>query len=240
MVLHGRAASSDLPTAASIVEHALHAPLPAEMFRRLDEQDDAHFYALPRKLVHIDAGAIAAVGRCIARTFVPGGVYLDLMSSWRSHLSADFAKRRMIGLGLNAEEMADNPDLDEYVVHDLNADPRLPFDAAAFDGVVVSVSIQYMTRPIEVFRDVARVLRAGCPLLVLFSNRMFPTKAVRVWHMLGDREHAGLVRSYFRHAGGYGEAVFEDCRPAPRRPRADPYAGADPLFAVWARKTASA
>ena len=121
--------------------------LTPDMFDRLDENDDALFYTVPRKLVHIDDGAIAAAGRCIAQTFTPNGVFLDLMSSWRSHLPEGFVKQQFIGLGLNAEEMADNPDLDEYVVHNLNVDPQLPFSDVYFDGVVVTVSIQYMTRP---------------------------------------------------------------------------------------------
>src|SRR5919109_2016347 len=99
-------------------------PFTPEMFDRMDESNDEQFYAFPRKVVHIDEPAIAAAGRFMAETFAPNGVLLDLMSSWRSHLPAGFVKQRMIGLGLNAEEMADNPDLDEYVVHNLNTDPR--------------------------------------------------------------------------------------------------------------------
>src|SRR6266581_3725550 len=125
-------------------------PLTPEMFQRMDESDDPLFYAFPRKVVHIDEPAIAAVGQFLAATFAPHRVLLDLMSSWRSHLPAGFVKQRMVGLGLNAEEMADNPDLDEYVVHDLNQDPHLPFADNFFDGAVVTVSIQYMIRPLEV------------------------------------------------------------------------------------------
>ena len=187
--------------------------LTPDMFERLDENDDALFYTVPRKLVHIDAGAIAAAGRCIAQTFTPNGVFLDLMSSWRSHLPEGFVKQQFIGLGLNAEEMADNPDLDEYVVHNLNVDPQLPFSDAYFDGVVVTVSIQYMTRPVEIFTEVNRVLKLGCPFLVLYSNRMFPTKAIRLWQTLRDTGRAELIEAYFRQAGGYDTAVFEDWSP---------------------------
>jgi len=151
-------------------------PFTPEMFQRMDESDDPLFYAFPRKVVHIDEPAIAAVGQFLAATFAPHGVLLDLMSSWRSHLPPGFVKQRLVGLGLNAEEMADNPDLDEYVVHDLNADPRLPFAADYFDGAVVTVSIQYLTQPLAVFAEVRRVLKPGGPFVVLFSNRMFPTK----------------------------------------------------------------
>lgn len=199
-----------------------------EMFERMDDSEDTLFYAAPRKVVHIDEPAIRAAGQMIAATFAPNGVLLDLMSSWRSHLPAGFAKQKLIGLGLNAEEMADNPDLDEYVVHNVNADPRLPFADASFDGVVITVSIQYLTHPLEIFAEVQRVLKNGCPFLVLFSNRMFPTKAVRVWQSLHDGQRARLIEAYFQTAGGYEDAVFAD---------ASPQTGiTDPLYAVCARK----
>ena len=199
-----------------------------EMFQRIDESDDLLFYTVPRKVVHIDEPAIRAAGQVIAATFTPNGVLLDLMSSWRSHLPEGFVKQKLIGLGLNAEEMADNPDLDEYVVHNVNADPRLPFADASFDGVVITVSIQYLTHPIEIFTEVRRVLKNGAPFLVLFSNRMFPTKAVRIWQSLYDGQRAKLIYAYFQAAGGYEEPLFTD---------ASPQTGiTDPLYAVCARK----
>jgi SAM-dependent methyltransferase len=198
-----------------------------EMFERMDDSEDTLFYAAPRKVVHIDEPAIRAAGQMIAATFAPNGVLLDLMSSWRSHLPAGFVKQKLIGLGLNADEMADNPDLDEYVVHNVNADPRLPFADASFDGVVMTVSIQYLTHPVEIFAEVRRILKEGTPFLVLFSNRMFPTKAVRVWQSLHDGQRARLIEAYFQTAGGYDEAVFTD---------ASPQSITDPLYAVCARK----
>ena len=204
------------------------SPFTPDMFERMDDSDDALFYASPRKVVHIDEGAIAAASQAIATILPPDSVLLDLMSSWRSHFPTDFAKRRLVGLGLNAEEMADNPDLDEHVVHDLNVNPRLPFSDETFDGAVVTVSIQYMTRPLETFAEVARVLKPGAPFLVLYSNRMFPTKAVRIWQSLRDGQRASLIRAYFEHAGGFDAPEFHDFSPHPGI--------ADPLFAVWARR----
>ncbi len=199
-----------------------------EMFERMDDSEDTLFYAAPRKVVHIDEPAIRAAGQMIAATFAPNDVLLDLMSSWRSHLPTGFVKQKLVGLGLNADEMADNPDLDEYVVHNVNADPRLPFADASFDGVVITVSIQYLTHPIEIFAEVRRILKEGAPFLVLFSNRMFPTKAVRVWQSLYDGQRAKLIEAYFQTAGGYEEPVFTD---------ASPQTGiTDPLYAVCARK----
>src|SRR3989449_5419451 len=117
---------------------------PPAAYAREDESSDGSFYANPRKVVHIDEGAIAALGRLYAGVLPAGGRLLDLMSSWRSHLPPDFRAREVVGLGLNAEEMADNPQLAAHVVHDVNREVRLPFGDAEFDGAMCAVSIQYV------------------------------------------------------------------------------------------------
>jgi len=127
---------------------------------------------------------------------------------------------------MNAEEMAENPQLTRSIVHDLNRDPRVPFADDEFDGAVCAVSIQYITKPLSVFREVRRVLRPGAPFVVSFSDRCFPTKAVAVWLGTTDRQHVELVRAYFEAAGGWVDVTEED------RSRGGM---GDPLYAVWAR-----
>src|SRR5262249_32982284 len=121
---------------------------PPEFFRRIDESDDELFYSQPRLVVHIDDGAIRKVGEIYARFLPHAGAILDLMSSWRSHLPEDVRPARLVGLGMNRPEMEDNPALTAIVIHNLNQNPALPFAEAEFDGAVVAVSIQYMTRPV--------------------------------------------------------------------------------------------
>jgi SAM-dependent methyltransferase len=205
------------------------ADLPAPAFRRPDESPDGAFYAAPRFVTHIDDRAVAAV-TALYREYLPaGGAVLDLMSSWVSHLPREVAYRRVAGLGMNAEELAANPRLTEWCVQDLNADPRLAYGDAEFDGAGCCVSVQYLTRPDAVFREVARVLRPGAPFVVTFSNRCFPTKAVAAWQALDDAGHGRLVASYFAAAGGYGPAEV----------RTHASWGGDPLWAVVARRAPS-
>ena len=198
-------------------------------FRRFDEDDDSTFYSFPRRVVHIDEGAIGALTGLYAALVPAGGRVLDLMGSWRSHLPASFGGTA-IGLGLNAVEMAENPQLAAAVVHDLNREPRLPFADAAFDAVVCAVSVQYLTRPLDVFREVRRVLRPGAPFVVSFSNRCFPDKAVALWRVTDDQQHVGVVTAYFANSAEPGSAwaAVETFEHAPHR--------GDPLFAVWARR----
>jgi SAM-dependent methyltransferase len=176
--------------------------------------------------VHIDDGAIAALGRLYAEILPTGGRLLDLMSSWRSHLPEQLMPHEVVGLGLNAEEMADNPQLTRGLVHDINRESRLPFRDGEFDGVMCAVSVQYVLHPLRLFREVRRVLRPGTPFVVSFSNRCFPTKAVAVWLGTSDAQHLRLVRAYFEAAGGWTDVTDED-----RSPVGD----GDPLYAVWAR-----
>jgi len=201
---------------------------PPAAYERDDESADDRFYVVPRKVVHIDDEAIAALGRLYAEALPAGGRLLDLMSSWRSHLPAGERGREVVGLGMNAEEMADNPQLTKFLVHDVNRDPRLPFGDEEFDGAMCAVSIQYVTHPLLVLREVRRVLRPHAPFVVSFSNRCFPTKAVAVWLGSTDPQHLSLVRSYFEVAGGWKD-VTEDDR--------SPDGNGDPLYAVWARRS---
>lgn len=198
---------------------------PEGFFDRADPSPDAAFYAAPRFVTHIDDATIDALTGVYRELLPKGGDLLDLMSSWVSHLPADGAYARVAGLGMNEAELAANPRLTDSVVHDLNREPELPYPDATFDAVVNAVSIQYLVRPVDVFRSVARVLRPGGLHLIALSHRLFPTKAIRAFHVLGRDERVGAVAAYFAQAGGYEEASFLDRSPE----------GADPLWVVMAR-----
>ena len=206
------------------------SPLRPEHFQRYDESDDALFYAEPRLVTHIDDAAIAAVSRFYGELIAPGGTVLDLMTSWVSHLPPSLKLAGVAGLGMNQYELEQNPVLTERVVQDLNRDPHLPWGDATFDAAIVTVSVQYLTDPPGVFREVGRVLKPGAPFAVAYSNRCFPTKAVAVWQSLNSREHAELIGLYFRLSGKFGQPQAYDISPGP---------GADPMFVVVAKALAN-
>ena len=177
----------------------------------MDESDDGIFYEMPRLVVHIDDAAIAATTD-LYRAYLPSdGDILDLMSSWRSHLPEEASYRSVTGLGMNAVEMQENPQLTNVVVHNLNKNPQMPFPDQPFDACVLAVSVQYLIHPIEVFREVGRVLRPEAPFITIFSNRMFPTKAVAIWQALDDEGHLQLVETYYREANCFDEIEIIDC-----------------------------
>jgi SAM-dependent methyltransferase len=176
----------------------------------MDESEDELFYEHPRFVVHIDEYAIADVSD-IYESFLPKqGEILDLMSSWRSHLPKTLKPKRVVGLGLNRAEMADNPALTDIVIHNVNRHPQLPFDDAAFDSAVMTVSVQYLTQPFEVFAEVARVLRPASPFIVTFSNRMFPMKAIALWQMASEQQRPEIVKKYFAEPGTFEKIEVVD------------------------------
>ncbi len=178
--------------------------LPTAAFAKLDAEPDELFYEPARLVTHIDDGAIAALTEFYRSVLPAGGVILDLMSSWVSHLPPEIGYAEVIGHGMNREELAANPRLNRWFVQNLNRDTGLPLSEASVDAAMICVSIQYLERPVTVLREVRRVLRPAAPLVIGFSNRCFWTKAVAVWRALDDAGHAGLVESYLRQAGFAG------------------------------------
>ncbi len=209
--------------------HDAQSQYPAELFRRQDESDDRLFYAEPRLVTHIDDYAIEAIRAYLREALPPHGTTLDLMSSWRSHLPYDLPLERVIGLGLNAVELDENPQLTDRVTHDLNAEPRLPLETDSVDAAVVTVSIQYIIKPIAVFREINRILRAGAAFHIIYSNRMFPAKAVAVWQSIDDRMRSQLIGSYFANSGGWTTPKAMDISP-------DMGFYTDPVYVVTANK----
>jgi hypothetical protein len=175
--------------------------LPPGAFARIDEEDDEAFYEPARLVTHIDDHAVRVLTGLYREVLPAGGMLLDLMSSWVSHLPPDIAYAEVVGHGMNAEELAANPRLSRWFVQNLNRNPVLPLADNSIDAAMICVSIQYLTQPLAVLREAARVLRPGAPLVISFSNRCFWTKAVAIWRGLDDNGHARLVELYLNHAG---------------------------------------
>ena len=209
-------------------------------FARVAGEPDAGFYAMPRMVSHVDAAASHQIATLYRRLLPAGGRVLDLMASWESHLPADHGLGEIVGLGMNAEELAANPLLAEHRVHDLNLEPALPYRDGEFDAVICSLSVEYLVKPFEVFAEVARVLRPGGRFVVTFSNRWFPPKAIRAWEGMHEFERPGLVMEYFLRDGLFADLETWSIRGLPR-PANDKYADrlgdSDPVHAVWGSKT---
>ena len=207
------------------------ALLPITAPAHLEIRPDAFAGSELMRARQIDAAAIAAVTELYREILPPGGAILDLMSGWVSHFPPEIPYSRVVGVGLNSRELAENPFLDEWHVQDLNCDPRLPFATAEFDGAAICVAIQHLTRPCEVICEAGRVLKPGAPLIVTFSNRCVPTPAIGCWRLLDDTGHLCLIAQHFVQAGNWCDIRCLDRTPP---------GGGDPLYAVIGRSLGSA
>ena len=200
--------------------------LPPAAFATQDESDDTDFYVPVRLVSHIDEAATQALTAYYRAALPAGGVLLDLMSSWVSHLPEDVSFAEVIGQGMNAEELRSNPRLSQSFVQNLNSNPVLPLEANSCDAALCCVGVQYLQRPLEVFAEVLRALQPGAPFIVNFSNRCFPSKAVAVWRSLDASGHAALVSLYLERTG------FHDISADVLRDGSQ----SDPLTAVMGRR----
>jgi FKBP-type peptidyl-prolyl cis-trans isomerase 2 len=216
--------------------------LAGNAFERKDPAQDSVFYRNPRFIQHLDDTALSMVKNTYNRFLGDGMQVLDLMSSWQSHIPGRYSLKRVVGLGLNQDELAKNHQLTESMVQDLNAEPELPFPDNTFDVVFCTVSVEYLVDPLAVFDQVARVLKTGGYLVVSFSNRWFPTKAIQLWTELHEFERMGLVLEYFMQTRTFEDLHTYSMRGLPR-PHDDKYFPeiiySDPLYAVWGRKRSS-
>ncbi|MBQ75669.1 MAG: methyltransferase type 11 [Gammaproteobacteria bacterium] len=201
--------------------------LPPQYFSREDESPDEHFYRDPRFTTHIDDATISAITKYYLETLSPSDRLLDLMSSWVSHLPNEVGYRHVSGLGMNSKELDQNPRLDDSIVQNLNTTTHLPYADRSYDVVMITVSIQYLTKPYEVFSEITRILTLGGRCIVAMSHRVFPTKAIYAFLKLAPVERCELVSNYMTETGQITDVEILD-----RSPRL-----ADPLWIVVGRKT---
>jgi SAM-dependent methyltransferase len=209
-------------------------------FTRKNEEDDKVFYSLDRFVNHLDSLALSTVEKIIGSLVIEEEpVILDFMAGWNSHIPGNLTPSKVIGLGLNRNELEKNKDLTEWIIHDINHDFYLPFRSDYFDIVINTVSVDYMTDPINIFGEVGRVLKPGGLFLVIFSNRMFPEKAVKVWRESSEEERVILVQEFFNESGMFENTSVFMSKGRPR-PKDDKYAESglpsDPVYAVYSDK----
>lgn len=208
-----------------------------EQRQKLDDGDDRLFYNFPRFVTHVDEGFIEQLTQLYRERLKPQTRILDLMSSWVSHLPEEMEFAHVEGHGMNGEELARNPRLNHYFLQNLNENPKLPLDDRSFDGVLITVSVQYLQYPEAVFTEICRILQPGGVTIVSFSNRMFYQKAIQIWRDASESDRVELVRGYFRSVPGFSEPeVITRQAQVPALLQMLGMPGGDPFYAVVASK----
>lgn len=208
-----------------------------EQRSKLDATNDNDFYAFPRFVTHVDQSFIDRLGEIYRERLQPNTSILDLMSSWVSHLPSEMQFEKVVGHGLNEEELAKNPRLDSYFVQNLNKEPKLPLENASFDAVLIAVSIQYLQYPEAVLTEIHRILKPQGIVIVSFSNRMFYQKAIAAWRDSTETSRVELVKQYFRAVVGFStpEVIVHQALVSNFLQMLG-IAGGDPFYAVIASK----
>ena len=207
-------------------------PFDARDLTPQDPSDDQLFYLIPKFVQHAGAECRESLTKYYGCVLPDNGDVLDLCSSWTSHYPKGYKAKRCAALGLNALELLANPAKTEWTVQNLNKDPRLPYDDNSFDVVTNSLSADYLTSPLEVFKEVRRVLKPGGLAAMAFTNRCFPSKVVPCWtRPFTEPSHARIIASYYHYAG------FDDDDISVVDVSPDGWAGQrDPMIVVQARK----
>ncbi|XVF60172.1 hypothetical protein PTKIN_Ptkin08bG0023000 [Pterospermum kingtungense] len=238
-------ANQNQPKAAGRIKRLV---LTNEGRTKLNMFPDREFYAYPRFVTHVDDGFIATLTDLYRERLRPGSEILDLMSSWVSHLPKEVVYKRVVGHGLNAQELARNPRLDYFFVKDLNQDQKLEMEDGSFDAVLCTVSVQYLQQPEKVFAEVFRVLRPGGAFIVSFSNRLFYEKAISAWRDGTGYSRVQLVLQYFQCIEGFTQPEVIRKLPTSGNAQDDKspfnwfmrllglFSGSDPFYAVIAYK----
>jgi len=206
---------------------------------RVDNDDDRLFYKKLRKVHHLDSYARETVSSIYEELIKPGSRVLDLMASWESHIPDSLSNIVLSGLGMNTDELTSNQLINDYLVHDLNVHPALTYENEVYDAVICTASVEYLIKPLEVFKEVKRVLKPGGVFIVTFSNRWFPTKAISLWSEIHEFERVGLVMEYFKQTNWTAQVNSLSSK-GRHRPEDDPHYDktqiSDPVYAVWCVK----
>lgn len=200
-------------------------PYKPEDFIRSNESPDTQFYSTPRFVAHIDSRAIARLTDYYDSCLPKRGTILDFCSSWISHYPPSIKEAqergdvRIIGAGLNAKELERNEllkDEKQRIVQDLNVEPDLKgaVRAAAggaeddtveendiLDAATCVVSIDYLSKPLEVLKGVRECMKPDTTIHVAISNRAFWDKVIRRWLEYDEEERLLMVADYLHFAG---------------------------------------
>ena len=209
-----------------------------EDFSREDETSDAEYCQHPEHIENLDTLALSTIEDLFVRLIPKGAEILDLMAGVDSHIPSEIQPARITGVGLDSKGLDENAKLSEKIIHDLNGGKPLPFNDDEFDVALITLSIEYITKPLELFEEVARILKSSGLFIITFSNRMFPPKAVNIWKNTGEQERVALVKKLISLSDRY--TVIGDFESSGKpRPKDDRYymlgIPSDPIYAVWAR-----
>ena len=162
--------------------------------KKLDESNDEEFYSDPKFVYHLDANFRNYLSSVYKNEINDNSTVLDLMSSWVSYLPLEKKYKKVIGHGLNKEELERNKTLNSFWVQNFNLSQKIPLETGSVDYCLMVAAWQYLQYPENITNEVSRILSDKGKILVSFSNRAFWHKAPNIWTTSTEEERVKYVR----------------------------------------------
>ena len=162
--------------------------------KKLDESNDEEFYSDPKFVYHLDANFRQNLSDLYEREIDNYSTVLDLMSSWDSYLPEDKKYKKVIGHGLNKQELERNKILDTYWIQNFNLNQEIPLENESVDYCLMVAAWQYLQYPENLTREILRILSNQGKFIIAFSNRAFWHKAPNIWTASSEEERVKYVR----------------------------------------------
>ena len=161
---------------------------------KLDESNDEEFYSDPKFVYHLDANFRQYLSSIYNNEIADSSTVLDLMSSWDSYLPKGKKYKKVIGHGLNKQELEKNKILNSYWIQNFNLNQKIPLDSESIDYCLMVAAWQYLQFPENLTKEIARILSGQGKFIVSFSNRAFWHKAPNIWTTSTEEERVKYVR----------------------------------------------
>ena len=161
---------------------------------KLDESNDEEFYSDPKFVYHLDANFRQYLTGVYENEITESSTVVDLMSSWDSYLPKGKKYKKVIGHGLNRQELEKNKIFDSYWIQNFNLNQQIPLDNASIDYCLMVAAWQYLQYPENLTKEIARILSNQGKFIIAFSNRAFWHKAPNIWTSSNEEERVKYVR----------------------------------------------
>jgi len=198
-----------------------------------DESDDSLFYSSPKFVYHLDSNFRRNLSELYEKEIENNSSVLDLMSSWDSYLPKNIKYKKVIGHGLNKEELAKNKAFEDYWIQNFNIDQKIPLDNETVDCCLMVAAWQYLQYPEKIAKEIARILNQNGKFIIAFSNRAFWHKAPNIWTYSNEEERIEYVRNILVKNGFYEPTIIKKFT---QEKAFLPFLNRDPFYCVIAEK----
>ena len=162
--------------------------------KKLDESNDEEFYSDPKFVYHLDANFRNYLSNVYKNEISDFSTVLDLMSSWDSYLPEEKKYKKVIGHGLNKQELEKNKIFDSYWIQNFNSNQEIPLENESVDYCLMVAAWHYLQYPENLTKEIARILSIEGKFIIAFSNRAFWHKAPNIWTSSSEEDRVKYVR----------------------------------------------